>query len=1037
MKMSFSRSFFVVAFCVLACVFLLSKLTVAATSNVQPPSEFSIQEDQPPGSVVGGIKESQHLATEFGEDVLSRLRFSFRYTTMNYRYFVIDQNTGIIRTSRKIDREVICPGAQVCNLSLDVVIRPVEYFQIIKVVVTVTDVNDNSPSFLQSRLSLEMKENTSPGTLFSLPLAEDPDSGVFGVQDYQLISTSEKFKLILKRQYDGSSDVRLNLTESLDREVRDFYSMVIVAVDGGNPPRSGSIALDVIVGDANDNNPRFDQSSYEIEVSESLVIGSTFLRVHAIDLDDGPNGMIVYGFADYTENLHGQLFGINNQTGEIYLKKALDYERETTLQLTVVASDLGLGSLPAYAKVTVIVLDENDNSPQITLNSLTSSGLVEVTENSEPGAFAAYIAVRDLDSSSNGDVECTLDTELFQLESVYESEFKLKTSVRFDREQKSEYLVTLTCYDKGNPVRASTLIIKVNILDENDNAPSLKKNTYVVEIAEANAVGILVFNFSATDEDASQNGMLRYELDHTADNTLLIDSATGIVVAKVAFDYETVREYTHRLTVSDSDEVPLSTSATLILKILDVNDEVPSFERPVYHFSVTENLPLGSAIGAVSAIDADITPAFNKVTYSIPYGSSAVEIDSSSGSLKTIRRIDREEVALLEFSVMAANEGYPAMKNFVNVSVYIEDENDNPPLIQFPNKQNQVIQLSSQTAIGSFVCRISASDPDLGSNAQLVYTIANGNELETFAIDGKTGAVSTTKSLPKGAEMTYWLVITVRDCGNPELMSAADLIIQVNSSSGDASNLSPHSGESFSSQVFFGEKLMILTGMVCSVVLILILVFAIVFFIWRHKQNKRRWQMEMESRMTPLSDPSLKRPLSSITYYGGSHLSQRSLGSQSVTVRCKDFPNDTTSGTERDDSEDDSSHVTSLCLKKEHHPDEEATSNMNLRTLDVLPPVRPVSCNSQQHRNRRRKPVHARSKAVHSRSGSRPNTRQHQSCKSDNELSTVYRPHGRGCGRAGGSAGTGSGSECSGSYFDSGMDPSEDSDNRHCVSRSS
>lgn len=925
-KMSFSSSFFVVniVFCVLAYALLQSHLTVASTSNVQlPPSEFRIEEEQPPGSVVGGIKESQHLATEFGDDVLSRLRFSFRYTTTHYRNFVIDQNTGIILTSRKLDREVICPGAQVCSLSLDIVIRPVEYFQIIKVVVTVTDINDNSPSFLQSRLSLEIKENTLPGTLFSLPLAEDADSGAFGVQDYQLVSTTEKFKLILKRQYDGSPEVRLNLTEALDREVRDLYSMTIVAVDGGNPSKSGSIALDIIVGDANDNNPRFDQASYEIEVSESLVTGSTFTRVHAVDLDDGPNGMIAYAFADYTENLYSQLFGINNQTGEIYLKKALDYERETTLQLTVVASDLGLGSLPAYTKVSVIVLDENDNSPLITLNSLTSSGLVEVTENSDPGAFVAYISVRDLDSGSNGDVQCTLDTELFQLETVYGSEFKLKTLVRFDREQKSEYPVTLTCYDKGNPVKASTLIIKVNILDENDNAPSLKKNTYVVEIAEANAVGILVFNFSATDADAGQNGLLHYELDQSADQTLLIDSANGIVVAKVAFNYEAIREYTHRLTVYDSGEVPLSTSATLILKILDMNDEVPTFERPVYHFSVTENLPLGSVIGTVSAVDADVTPAFNRVTYSIPYGSSAVEIDSSSGSLQTIRRIDREEGALLEFSVMAANEGYPNVKSLVNVSVYVEDQNDNAPLIQFPSKQNQVILLSSQTAIGSFVGRISASDPDLGTNAQLVYAIANGNELETFAIDAKTGAVSTAKSLPKGVEMTYWLVITVKDCGNPELMSAADLIIQVNSSSGDASNLSPLSGESSSSQAFFGEKLMILTGMVCSVVLVLILVFAIVFFVWRHRQNKRRWQMEMEARMTPLSDPnSLKRPLSSITYYGGSHMSQRSLGSLSVAMRCKDCPNDTTSGTERDESEDDSSHVTSLCLKKEHHPDE-------------------------------------------------------------------------------------------------------------------
>ena len=164
----------------------------------------------------------------------------------------------------------------------------------------------------------------------------------------------------------------------------------------------------MIVGDANDNSPQFDSSSYDAEVSELSPVGTTILRLHASDPDHGPNGQVVYRLAQRPGQRAGSPFAVDNRTGELYLAAALDFERRSSYQLTAVAADLGVGSLPAYARVNVRVLDENDNPPVVLVNALTESGRVEVTENSDVGAFAAYVAVRDADSGKNGAAECTL-----------------------------------------------------------------------------------------------------------------------------------------------------------------------------------------------------------------------------------------------------------------------------------------------------------------------------------------------------------------------------------------------------------------------------------------------------------------------------------------------------------------------------------------------------------------------------------------------------------------------------------------------------
>ena len=163
------------------------------------------------------------------------------------------------------------------------------------------------------------------------------------------------------------------------------------------------------MGDANDNSPQFDSSSYDVEVSELSPVGTTIVRLHANDPDDGRNGVVVYRLSRRPGQRPAP-FAVDNRTGEIQVTSLLDFEERSSYQLTVVADDLGVGSLPAYARVNVRVLDENDNVPEVLINPLTESGRVEVLENSELGTFAAYVVVRDADSGKNGAAECRVDT---------------------------------------------------------------------------------------------------------------------------------------------------------------------------------------------------------------------------------------------------------------------------------------------------------------------------------------------------------------------------------------------------------------------------------------------------------------------------------------------------------------------------------------------------------------------------------------------------------------------------------------------------
>ena len=442
-------------------------------SQVSEPTRlrYDIMEELSPSTLVAEIAKDAKLDEKYSADVLKTLQFNILKGRFKEK-FVIEGNQGLLRTSGSLDRDRICDQTEtVCEVPLDIaLVQPIDYFEIIKVTVVVLDTNDNAPAFPRDRVVIDVSENAVPGVSFVLPGATDLDSGSYGVQTYETIpASSDTFKLDVL----DNSDLRLVLTQKLDREQQQTYRMRVIAFDGGTPPKSGSVVVVVKVQDSNDNSPIFDRPIYNVSVSEDAAVRDIVATVHAQDPDEGLNGLLKYGFSATTKNQFGDTFGINETSGDVFLKKALDYEKEIEYNLIVMAEDQGPDAMAAHTKVIVHVADVNDHRPKIVLNTLSARENPEISEWADVGTFVAHVSVEDLDKGQSGVVSCTLHDSHFHLQKLYQSEYKIITADEFDYETKSSYIVTIHCQDDGDEPLTSSEDVIIAIIDENDHAPSL------------------------------------------------------------------------------------------------------------------------------------------------------------------------------------------------------------------------------------------------------------------------------------------------------------------------------------------------------------------------------------------------------------------------------------------------------------------------------------------------------------------------------------------------------------------------------------
>ncbi|XP_065275079.1 protocadherin-17 [Emys orbicularis] len=643
---------------------------------------YSVPEEQGAGTVIGNIGRDARLQAGAGGPPPPAERGGGRGTKSTFRVLEnsaphlldVDGESGLLYTKQRIDREALCRRSAKCQLSLEVFANDQE---ICMIKVEIQDLNDNAPAFPSDQVDMDISENAAPGTRFPLTSAHDPDAGDNGLRTYLLTRDDYGlFSLDVKSRGDGTKFPELVIQKPLDREEQSHHTLVLTALDGGDPPRSGTVQLNVRLIDSNDNSPVFEAASYVVELPENAPLGTAVIDLNATDADEGTNGEVLYSFSGYAPERVRDLFSIDPQSGLIRVKSNLDYEESGLIEIDVQARDLGPNPIPAHCKVTVRLIDRNDNAPAIGFVSVRQGALSEAAP---PGTVIALVRVTDRDSGKNGQLQCRVlggggaGAVPFALEENYDNFYTVVTDRPLDREAQDEYNVTILARDGGSPPLNSTKSFSVRILDENDNPPRFSKSLYVLQVPENNIPGEYLGSVLAQDPDLGQNGTVSYSIlpGHVGDVSIYtyvsVNPTNGAIYALRSFNYEQTKHFEFRVLAKDSGSPHRESNATVRVTVLDVNDNAPLIVLPALindtaELQVPRNAGVGYPVGTVHALDSDFGES-GRLTYEIVEGNEEhlFEMDPTSGEIRTLHPYWEELSPVAELVVKVSDHGKPSL----------------------------------------------------------------------------------------------------------------------------------------------------------------------------------------------------------------------------------------------------------------------------------------------------------------------------------------------------------------------------------------
>uniref|UniRef100_A0A8C4SLW6 Cadherin domain-containing protein n=1 Tax=Erpetoichthys calabaricus TaxID=27687 RepID=A0A8C4SLW6_ERPCA len=623
-------------------VIVLTVYTFAVTGEVR----YSIPEEKTRGSFIGNIAKDLGL-----DDQRLKTGRAHIYTEGGTEYIELNVNKGLLVVKDRIDREQICERIIPCLLHFQIVLEnPMEFH---RVTIDIVDINDNNPSFTKKYIRLEISESSVPGALFSLPSAVDSDVGINTLKSYTL-TPNDHFKLKMQAQSD--------------------------AVDGGEPQRSGTVEINIIVLDANDNAPVFTEDIYKAAVLEDSSIGSVLIRVNATDADKDTNGYIKYFFSHVADNAQG-IFEINPDSGEIKLIGQVDFENRKMYEMTVEAKDVG--GLVSSSKVIIEVIDVNDNVPFINLMSVSN----QISEDSLPGTVIAMINVQDKDSGKNGKVSCLVSQNIpFKLKSSLNNFYTLETDGFLDREKVSQYNITIVAKDEGQPPLSATHSITLQISDVNDNVPKFEKQHYTTYITENNAPGSSFFSVRAKDDDSDLNSRISYFIEErgisniSVSSFVSVNSDEGVLYAVRSFDFEQLSHFQVSVTAKDRGSPPLSSSVIIDIYVQDQNDNHPEILYPVLSkvSPVAEFIPRSADVGylvtKVVAVDKDSGQnAWLSYKLVKPTDQTLFEVGLHNGEVRTLRQVMEKDSSKQRLAILVEDSGQPSRSATANVNVAITD----------------------------------------------------------------------------------------------------------------------------------------------------------------------------------------------------------------------------------------------------------------------------------------------------------------------------------------------------------------------------
>uniref|UniRef100_A0A8C9XH67 Cadherin domain-containing protein n=1 Tax=Sander lucioperca TaxID=283035 RepID=A0A8C9XH67_SANLU len=634
---------------------------------------YSVQEELKRGSVIGNI--AKDLGLEVGSLSVRKARVDMEGN--DRQYCGINLRSGDLMVAERIDREEHCGEEPSCVLKFDLLLEnPLELHRLS---LQVQDINDNAPIFPKDTVKLEITESADKGARYRINAAQDADVGKNSVERY-ILQPNPHFVFSIQTTSAGRKYGELVLNKELDREEQQEMKLLLTAVDGGSPQRSGTVVIHVIVLDANDNAPVFAEAVYTVTLPENSPMKTHVITVSASDADEGVNGQLTYEFSRLSDKTQ-KLFLLDEKTGDISVTGDIDYEEGSKYEVFVEAKD-GYG-LSSEAKVIIDITDVNDNAPVTYLKSLTNP----IPENVSPGTEVGIINVQDRDSENNRQVRCSIQQNVpFKLVPSIKNYYSLVTTGQLDRELVSDYNITITATDEGSPPLSSSKTVQLSVADINDNPPVFEEQSYSAYVTENNKPGSTLCSVTARDPDWRQNGTVIYSLlpgevnGAPVSSYLSVNGDTGVIHAVRSFDYEQFRSFKVHVMARDNGSPPLSSNVTVSVFISDVNDNSPQilYPAPEGNSFMTELVPKaahgGSLVSKVIAVDADSGQNAWLSYYIVKSTDPGLfTIGLHSGEIRTQRDISESDSMKQNLIVAVKDNGQPSLSATCSMYLLISD----------------------------------------------------------------------------------------------------------------------------------------------------------------------------------------------------------------------------------------------------------------------------------------------------------------------------------------------------------------------------
>uniref|UniRef100_A0AAQ6IE98 Cadherin, EGF LAG seven-pass G-type receptor 3 n=1 Tax=Anabas testudineus TaxID=64144 RepID=A0AAQ6IE98_ANATE len=720
-------------------------ITVADRNDHSPIFEQTEYRETIRENVEEGYPILQLRATDSDSPSNANIRYRFVGDTaaMARAAFEIDPRSGLITTRGAVDRETnehYTLQVEASDQGKD----PGPRSATVKVFITVLDENDNVPQFSEKRYVVAVKEDVRPHSEILRVSATDRDKDSNAAVHYNIISGNSRGQFSI-----DSVTGEIQVVAPLDYEAEREYTLRVRAQDNGRPPLSNNTGIvSVQVTDVNDNPPIFVSTPFQASVLESAPIGSSILHIQAIDTDSGDNARLEYRLTGTSSDTP---FIINSATGWVTVKSILDRESVEHYFFGVEARDYGMPPLSATASVTITVMDVNDNRPEF----LQKEYYARLNEDAAVGTSVVSVTAvdRDVNSAVTYQITGGNTRNRFAISTAGGAGL-LSLALPLDYKQERRYVLTVTASDR---TLHDTCQVHINITDANTHRPVFQSAHYSVSVNEDRPPGSTVVVISATDDDVGENARITYFLEDNIPQ-FRIDPATGAITLQAELDYEDQMTYTLAITAKDNG-IPQKSDTTYVeVNVNDVNDNAPQFLSPRYQGTVSEDAPPFTSVLQISATDRD-AHANGRVQYTFQNGEDGdgdFTIEPTSGIVRTVRRLDRESVPFYELTAYAVDRGIPPQRTPVHIQVTVLDVNDNAPV--FPADDFEVL-VKENSAVGSVVAQITATDPDEGANAQIMYQIVEGNIPEIFQMDIFSGELTSLIDLDYEARNEYVIVV--------------------------------------------------------------------------------------------------------------------------------------------------------------------------------------------------------------------------------------------------------------------------------------